>query len=227
MGGVFRRKDNVWCDMFLRHISIRHMTKGEVVLREFEVPPMFYVLHTGVLKVEKQIEVAYSNLWPAPQSKEWTHQERLQRVTNILQHITTGMYFGEEEILLDKPISCRVTVESKKAILFGFNRAALDEYFDEQARKDWLANHVTVRFPHEDKVRNEQLIDWKVKSLGDHALLDGLLGTHLPDCERDAYLEWDVRRRQHKLRPLFEAIKARKTYRPRLPAIKKEQPAPI
>lgn len=29
----------------------------------------------------------------------------------VLQHITVGMYFGEVEILENKPVTCRVTVQ--------------------------------------------------------------------------------------------------------------------
>ena len=74
---------------------VKHLKKGEIVYKEFEIPKYFFVLHSGVLAVEKQIEVKYSNLWPSPKKGKWTHLNRTQHVTKILQHITSGMYFGE------------------------------------------------------------------------------------------------------------------------------------
>ena len=41
-------------------------------------------------------------------------------------------------------------------------------------------------------------------------MLDGIQGTYLSDCDRDAYMEWNFRRRQAKLKPWFEAISATK-----------------
>lgn len=65
-GPLFRSKDNVWMDLFLRNMVIKHVCSGEIVYKEFEVPKYFFVLHSGVLAVEKQVEVQYSNLWPSP-----------------------------------------------------------------------------------------------------------------------------------------------------------------
>ena len=56
-------------------MTIKHFKNGETVYREFEIPEYFYILHTGVLAVEKQVEVAYSSLWPTA-CKKWNHQER-------------------------------------------------------------------------------------------------------------------------------------------------------
>jgi hypothetical protein len=36
------------------------------------------------------------------------------------------MYFGEREIMKQTPVPCRVTVTSKKAILIGFPKEAMD-----------------------------------------------------------------------------------------------------
>jgi len=49
---------------------IRHFSPGDIVYREFEIPRYFYIVYQGVLAVEKQIEVQYSNLWPTSNS-EW------------------------------------------------------------------------------------------------------------------------------------------------------------
>ena len=44
----------------------------------------------------------------------------------VLQHIIPGMYFGEVEILENKPVTCRVTVQgTKPAVLLGFKKETL------------------------------------------------------------------------------------------------------
>ena len=53
-------------DLFLRNMIIKHLDHGEIVYKEFEIPKYFFVLHSGILAVEKQVEVKYSNLWPSP-----------------------------------------------------------------------------------------------------------------------------------------------------------------
>lgn len=88
-----------------------------------------------------------------------------------------------------------MTATTAQVILLGFRKETLDNFFDAKKRSDWLAHHVLVNFPHEEKVRHDTIIQWKLKSIQDHAVLDGLQGTYINDCERDAYLEWSVRRR--------------------------------
>jgi hypothetical protein len=63
-GPLFVTRDPVWCDVFLRNMTIKHYLPGEIVYREFEKPDLFYIVRSGVLAVEKQIEVQYSNIWP-------------------------------------------------------------------------------------------------------------------------------------------------------------------
>ncbi len=75
MGPVFSQRDNVWFDVFLRTMTIRHFRRGDTVYSEFQHPDLFYIVHTGILAVEKQVEVTYSNLWPVA-SKNWTHLQR-------------------------------------------------------------------------------------------------------------------------------------------------------
>ena len=71
-GPIFENRDNVWFDVFLRHMSINHFSRGDIVYKEFQSPEYFYIVHTGLLAVEKQIEVKYSNMWPIA-NKQWTH----------------------------------------------------------------------------------------------------------------------------------------------------------
>lgn len=73
---------------------IKHFRKGDTVYPEFQTPNLFFILHTGILAVEKQVEVTYANMWPVA-SKKWGQLQRTQYVTKVLQHITPGMYFGE------------------------------------------------------------------------------------------------------------------------------------
>jgi hypothetical protein len=47
-----------------------HYLPDDIVYREFEKQEYFYIVRTGVLAVEKQIEVQYSNLWPTD-AQEW------------------------------------------------------------------------------------------------------------------------------------------------------------
>ena len=69
----------------------------------------------------------------------------------VLQHITPGMYFGEEEILQNRPVTCRVTVQgTKPAILLGFKKETLEYFFDKSALNEWKAKYVLVKFPHEE-----------------------------------------------------------------------------
>lgn len=56
-GPLFVTRDPVWCDVFLRNMAIKHYQPGEIVYREFERPDLFYIVLSGVLAVEKQIEV--------------------------------------------------------------------------------------------------------------------------------------------------------------------------
>lgn len=121
--------------------------------------------------------------------------------------MTPGMYFGEAEVLKGGTVSCRVSVASQRAILLGFPKEALEMFMDTKTRRDWLENHVIVKFPHEQEIRRDAVIGWKLKQLNDHAILDGLQGSYINEGERDAYLEWQIRRRQNKLRPWFDAIK--------------------
>lgn len=116
------------------------------------------------------------------------------------------MYFGEESVLASKSVTCRVTVSSNKAILLGFSRDSLELYFDSLRREQWLSNNVLVRFPHEAEIRQDTIVDWKVNSIRERALLDGLKGSYSNAGERDAYLEWSFRHRQSKLKPLYKAI---------------------
>ena len=127
----------------------------------------------------------------------------------VLQHITPGMYFGEVEILDNKPVTCRVTVQgTKPVVLLGFKKETLEYFFDKHAIAEWKAKQVLVRFPHEAEVRKETLIDWRVKALEERAFLDGLQGYYLQDeAQRDSYLSWEVQKRQLRLRPWYEAIK--------------------
>lgn len=71
-GTLWRNKDNVFLDAFLKEMVIKHFNKGDTIYREFEIPEFFYIVHTGILAIEKQVEVEYSNLWPVA-AKKWTH----------------------------------------------------------------------------------------------------------------------------------------------------------
>jgi hypothetical protein len=87
------------------------------------------------------------------------------------------MYFAEVQILNQEKASCRITVAgSKPEVLLGFTNESLEFYFDTKVRKNWLANHVIVNFPHEEEVRKETSIQWRVNSIHEHALIDGLKG---------------------------------------------------
>lgn len=107
------------------------------------------------------------------------------------------MYFGEVEILENKPVTCRVTVQgTKPAVLLGFKKETLEYFFDKHAIAEWKTRQVLVRFPHESEVRKETLIDWRVKALEERAFLDGLQGCYLQDeAQRDSYLKWEVQKR--------------------------------
>ena len=135
------------------------------------------------------------------------------------------MYFGEENVFNNIQVSCRVTVAgNNRAALLGFTREALEQFFDKKAQKNWLQNHVLVNFPHEEEVRKETLIQWRVNAIQENALLDGLKGCYVQDeAQRDAYLNWDVRKRQMKLRPWYEAIKNQ--HQAHRPKIIKNKPA--
>jgi hypothetical protein len=91
-------------------------------------------------------------------------------------------------------------------------------FFDAKAKDNWLKNHVIVNFPHEEEVRKETLVQWRVNAIQEHALLDGLKGQYVhDDGQRDAYLNWDVRKRQLRLRPWYEAIKNQhQAYKPQI-----------
>lgn len=56
-------------------MTIKHFKKGDTIYQEFQVPEMFYILYSGILSVEKQIEINYSNLWPV-HAHEWNHFHR-------------------------------------------------------------------------------------------------------------------------------------------------------
>jgi CRP-like cAMP-binding protein len=151
---------------------VRHLEKGQIVYREFEVPRYFFVLHSGLLAVQKQVEVHYSNLWPAAagggakKEQEWTHLKRTQNVNKVLQHIVPGMYFGQHEILTNTSVPCRVVVASEKAVLLGFPAEAMEKYFEPgRHRNDLLSQEPLVRFPHESEVRCATIIQWKAKAL--------------------------------------------------------------
>jgi hypothetical protein len=50
------------------------------------------------------------------------------------------MYFGEVEILENKPVTCRVTVQgTKPAVLLGFKKETLEYFFDKHAIAEWKA----------------------------------------------------------------------------------------
>ena len=70
---------------------------------------------------------------------------------------------------------------NKPAALLGFTKDSLEFFFDTKARNKWLNNHVIVNFPHEEEVRKETLIQWRVNSIHEHALIDGLKGQYLFD----------------------------------------------
>lgn len=96
-------------------------------------------------------------MWPVA-SKQWTQFQRTQHVTKVLQHVTPGMYFGEAEVLKGGTVSCRVSVASQRAILLGFPKDALEMFMDTKTRRDWLENHVIVKFPHEQETRHDAIV---------------------------------------------------------------------
>lgn len=70
-----------------------------------------------------------------------------------------GMYFGEEQILNQRTVPCRVSVTSDLgAVVLGFTKDTLEFFFDSKVRADWLTNHILVKFPHEEQVRHDTLI---------------------------------------------------------------------
>jgi hypothetical protein len=75
------------------------------------------------------------------------------------------MYFGETEVLKGGTVTCRVSVASQRAILLGFSKDTLEMFMDTKSRRDWLENHVLVKFPHEEEVRHDTIIQWKLKSI--------------------------------------------------------------
>lgn len=137
------------------------------------------------------------------------HINRNQVVNKVVQHITPGMYFGEREILEQKTVPCRVTVASKKAILLGFPKEAMEQFFEGKHRKHLEAAAPLVEFPHEEEVRHDTIIQWKAKQIKENAVRDGLHGSFINDGERDAYLEWTVRKHQLRLKPWHHALNAR------------------
>ncbi len=73
-----------------------------------------------------------------------------------------------------------MTVIGKKpAVLLGFRKESLEYFFDKNTLNDWKNKHVLVKFPHEEDVRKETLIEWRVKALEERAFMDGLKGVYL------------------------------------------------
>jgi hypothetical protein len=64
-------------------------------------------------------------------------------------------------------------------VLLGFKKETLEYFFDKASIAEWKQKHVLVKFPHEEQVRKETLIEWRVKALEERAFLDGLKGCYL------------------------------------------------
>ena len=76
-------------------------------------------------------------------------------------------------------VPCRVTVNSENAILLGFPKEAMDQFFEGRKKKELMSSEILVQFPHEQEVRHQTIIEWKSKQLQDNAVLDGLQGTYI------------------------------------------------
>lgn len=56
-----------------------------------------------------------------------------------------------------------MTVTSKKAILLAFHKEAMEQFFEGRHRKHLEDSAPLVEFPHEEKVRQDTIIQWKAK----------------------------------------------------------------
>ena len=91
-----------------------------------------FIIKEGVLKVEKNIIMKQSNLWPTA-AHEWSVLTTKQKVLKKLKPLLAKSSFGLYEMLTGHKFHCRITVESDQALVISINaNELLKVVYDEE-----------------------------------------------------------------------------------------------
>ncbi|CAI2372877.1 unnamed protein product [Moneuplotes crassus] len=139
-------------------------SKGNVIVDFNATPMQLFILKEGRLKVEKNLTIKQTNLWPSGVQK-WTMHVNKKQVIKQIESIEKNQVFGLYELLAKEPIHCRISVESEKAHIISINSSDLKQAFNKDALYSMLEYKSCIKFPKDSEVISEVIREVKEQKL--------------------------------------------------------------
>jgi hypothetical protein len=98
--------------------------EGNVIVEFNTKPTQMFILKEGKLKVEKQITLKNTNLWPTGVNKRKV-LSRKRKILKTIDSINPKQVFGLHELLNNEPFKVRISVECEKAVLLSVNYSGI------------------------------------------------------------------------------------------------------
>lgn len=156
-------------DQIAKWVISRHLSKGEVLLKEGSMLDQMYILRQGVLDVQKIIKIESSNYWPV-KTREWEWYKTYKNFKKSVFSIKPWEFFGLSECLLKHPISSTIISQSDDTQVLCINRDMLTDtkdwnIFSADELKNLLKSKFWISIPEQGEMVKKAIVDWRAQDI--------------------------------------------------------------
>jgi len=174
-------------------IIIKQYRKGQRVYSIGEEAHNLHIVKEGQVSLKVELDLERSNRWPT-KVHEWAQVQTTHRYEKSLKVCTSGMFFGEHDLIARNSHSTNAICTSESCLLYIVIEDFFREIFSDKDCK--LLDEINATRPNSDYLRGQLEHEKRMIRLSSEAMLNAFNMNHVPTGRNVFLAQGDVKKAQ-------------------------------